>query len=366
MSSIINTIIILFGGMCMLGFSIYLSAAVTEEVKQQIDLYKTSGFHGVFTSLNLPEDDPEVLLDRLGELGAKCQSRQLELTVDVSQQALERLDLSLEHLSEITELGVTRLRIDDGLAMEQVAQLSHEIPLALNASTLSVENVDELRKNQADFSQIEAWHNFYPRKNTGLDETWFRRRNAWLQAQGFRVTAFAPGNELRGPVFAGLPTLESGRTKHPLVAAIDLLRLNTNNVYIGDAGVHLTTLIQFVNYFDQQIVMVHVKPNGDVPKYLFNNRLWHQRPDVARDVVRIEEARHVKRPAIYPENTELRSRGAVTLDNQDAGRYEGELELVKRELPADQTVNVIGHVVQRDLDLLEVCGVGQTIQLAWS
>lgn len=350
----------------MLGFSVYLSADVTEEVKQQITLYRTSGFHGVFTSLNLPEDDPDVLLDRLGELGAKCQDAGLDLTVDVSQKALERLNLSLAHLAEITELGVTRLRIDDGLEMKQVAELSHQIPLALNASTLSVTDVDELRENHADFSQIEAWHNFYPRKNTGLDETWFRRRNAWLQSQGFQVTAFAPGNEMRGPVYAGLPTLESGRNQHPLAAAINLLRLNTTNVYIGDAGVHLSTLIQFVNYFDEQIVMLNVQANGDVPKYLFSNRLWHQRPDVARDVVRIQEARAVQRPAIYPAETGVRERGAITLDNQDAGRYEGELELVKRELPADKTVNVIGHVIKADLDLLDVCGAGQAIQLAWN
>lgn len=350
----------------MLGFSVYLSAEVTEEVKQQIDLYNVSGFQGVFTSLNLPEDDPDVLLDRLGELGAKCQQLELDLTVDISQQAMDRLGLSLDHLAEITDLGVTRLRIDDGLEMKQVAELSRQIPLALNASTLSVVDVDCLRENDADFDQIEAWHNFYPRKNTGLDEVWFRKRNAWLLAQGFKVTAFAPGDQqLRGPVYATLPTLECGRKQHPLAATINLMKLNTTNVYIGDSGLHMPTLIQFVNYFDQQVILLHVNSVGEVPQHLNGNLLWHQRPDVARDAVRIQEARRVQRAEIQPENTVARKRGAVTLDNQDAGRYEGELELIKHDLPADPTVNVIGEVTLADLDLLDVCGAGQAIQLAW-
>lgn len=56
--------------------------------------------------------------------------------------------------------------------------------------------------------QVMAMHNFYPRPETGLDKAFLQESTDALHAAGLQVLGFVPGDcELRGPVFAGLPTL---------------------------------------------------------------------------------------------------------------------------------------------------------------
>ncbi|GBG94179.1 membrane protein [Ligilactobacillus salitolerans] len=351
----------------MLGFSVYLSSPITEKVQARIERFAKSGFTGVFTSLNLPEDDPAVLLDRLAALGQQCQSLNLELTVDISTRAQKRTGLNLTQPEKIAELGVARLRMDEGISMKEIADLSQSIGIALNASTLSDEDVQTLQADQANFANIEAWHNYYPRKNTGLGEEWFQERNIWLHEHGIQVTAFVPGDRgLRGPVYAGLPSLESARYQHPLAAALDLQQLDVDQIDIGDQNLLQDTLAQFDAYFDHSVLLLHLLTNSTLPKYMQDGNLYlHQRPDVARDVVRLVEGRALNQETIEPANILPRKRGAVTLDNKLALRYQGELEIVKRDLPADPTVNVLGYIQANELDLLEHCGPGQAIQLVF-
>jgi Uncharacterized conserved protein len=59
----------------------------------------------------------------------------------------------------------------------------------------------------------------------------------------------------------------------------------------------------------------------------------------------------------------LRKVGSITLDNSLSGRYQGELQLIKYQLPADASVNVIGRIIDSDVKLLDYCEANQAIQL---
>ena len=77
------------------------------------------------------------------------------------------------------------------------------------------------------------------------------------------------------------------------------------------------------------------------------------RQDLSRDVLRSEQSRRIhKNDDLPPENTVLRERGSITIDNEQYNRYKGELQIIKRELPPDKKVNVIGHIIDNDLPLL--------------
>ncbi|KRO15535.1 MupG family TIM beta-alpha barrel fold protein [Lacticaseibacillus saniviri] len=346
----------------MLGFSVYLHEALTQHEIDRIQRYADVGFEGVFTSINLPEDDPSQLISNLAALGDICKANHLQMTLDVSTNALDRLDISRAHLDTFEKLGVSTLRIDDGFDMTEIAQLSQKFQIALNASTITSADIDVLTANQADFTHLEAWHNYYPREFTGLDEEWFANRNRWLQANGFTVMAFVPGDgERRGPVFAGLPTLEKQRYMHPLAAMIEMKRLAVTHVFIGDPELKATTLAQIEAYTQQNILEIHAMLSAQAPNYF--DRVLHQRADVARDVVRIVEGRLLLQNKIAAINTISRNHGAITLDNHRSGRYEGELELIKCSLPADPSVNVIGQIVPADLDLLNFIDANQAIQI---
>ena len=57
---------------------------------------------------------------------------------------------------------------------------------------------------------------------------------------------------------------------------------------------------------------------------------------------------------VQPDNCTERRRRCVTMDNIGYGRYSGEIQLVRADLPADEKVNVIGEV-PAEYDLLLDC-----------
>ncbi|BDR59258.1 MupG family TIM beta-alpha barrel fold protein [Xylocopilactobacillus apicola] len=340
----------------MFGFSVFLHDDLTDETVDHLKKMAATGFRGVFTSINLPEDDPAYLLERLKYLGEICQNLKLRLTVDISSTALKRLKI------DTRDLFNCQLRLDDGIDFITIAELSQEISLALNASTLNEEEYQILKSSGANFANLEAWHNYYPRKNTGLERAWFNGRNRWLADHGFKVTAFVPGDgTLRGPVFATLPTLEEDRGKRPLAPAIKMLQSGVDLVYVGDGFLSLESTEQFAKFLKKDVVMLHAKFSSLTPAYF--RQVLHQRADLARDVIRIVEGRKFKTAPIMPASVCARPRGSITLDNELAQRYAGELEIVKKDLPGDQTVNVIGQIVSEDLGLLDVCNSGQGIEI---
>lgn len=346
----------------MLGFSVYLHNSLNQEDIKIFHKFVDAGFKGVFTPINLPEDDPKVLLKNLKKLGNLCFENQLELTLDISLSALKRLQLDLsKNIKIFQQLNVTILRIDDGISIEEVAQLSTKMKVALNASTIERPDIEKLKLLKADFDNLEAWHNYYPRENTGLDKEWFEARNQWLKDNNFRVMAFVPGDiNLRAPVYKGLPTLESHRYQNPLSSAIAMKTMNVDRVYIGDPALKDSTFEQFKQFFVNDILQIRAN-FVDAPSYI--EQVFHQRADVSQDVVRLREGRSLNQAIVLPLNNHLRSRGAVTLDNRLSGRYQGELQIVKRQLSADSTVNVIGQVVDNDIELLNYCIANQAIQL---
>ena len=63
---------------------------------------------------------------------------------------------------------------------------------------------EKISEYQQQLKELEAWHNYYPRRNTGLDVRFFEARNNWLKAHGVRSAAFFAGCGLERtvPLFA--------------------------------------------------------------------------------------------------------------------------------------------------------------------
>ena len=93
------------------------------------------------------------------------------------------------------------------------------------------------------------------------------------------------------------------------------------------------------------------------------SEVFHQRADVARDCIRLTEGRQLATEKVEVANTTVRNAGAITLDNYLSGRYMGELEIIKKSLPPDRTVNVIGCVIEEDLALLQMIKPNQKLKI---
>lgn len=345
----------------MFGFSIFLNEGLTGETTDYIEEMAQNGFSGIFTSLHIPEDDAAQYRKRLTDLGAAAKSSNLELMVDISGEALDRAGFSFDRVEELNEIGVTGLRMDYHISNHQIAKLSQQMLIALNASTITETDIQELRTASANFDHLEAWHNYYPRPETGLDKEWYHKKNKWLQGYGFTVQGFVPGDEqLRGPLYQGLPTLEEHRGLHPLAAALDLLA-DTDKVYIGDSGLSAETLRQFSFYMKEETLKLSVEAFDKQVEYVLGTHI--NRQDEARDVIRSAEARFKKIPHVEPLPAGARELGSVTIDNANYLRYMGEIQIVKRTLPADEKVNVVGQVIDQDKALIQHIKAGQKFSL---
>ncbi|MBO0441926.1 DUF871 domain-containing protein [Candidatus Enterococcus ikei] len=348
----------------MYGISVFLGEELTDETQTYIEEMSRIGFEGIFTSLHIPEDNAALYKKRLEKLGEITQKFKLKLMVDISGDAVKQAGLSFERLDEILAIGVTGLRMDYAISNQKIAEASQFLDIGLNASTITAKDVDELKSFKANFTNIEAWHNYYPRPETGLSSQFFIEKNNWLKQSGFQVFAFVPGNNhLRGPLFEGLPTLEKHRYDNPFSAALDLKEnYQIDGVYLGDPMIKGRTKRQFEEYVNHQIISLEVIDIGS-DYYSFILGEHNNRQDDARDVIRSANARFKKIETINPETLVERKLGSVTIDNLHYGRYMGEIQVTKKDLPAYEKVNVAAQIVLEDCSLLKLIRAGRVFKL---
>lgn len=321
------------------GISVYLS---TFQVQKPL-LERLSGTGAkVFLSLHISEEfssdycvQVEDVCRRLSEAGFKT-------IADVSAKTIVQFgEPDLVRLAK--RLKLWALRVDYGLTGQEIMSLAREMPVAINASTVTAEAA---RRLAASGPMVMAMHNFYPRPETGLDDDFFTRRNRELRELGLHVTAFIPGDSLlRGPLHEGLPTLERHRGLPPSVSFADITgRFAADEVFIADPGISEAELARIRRYCDEGVLEL---PAALAEEYRsLYGRVFTCRADSPQRLIRFLESREYSCAGAYiaPQNCVARSRGSVTIDNGGYGRYSGELQLTRADLPADPRVNVIGKI----------------------
>ncbi|MBQ7515799.1 MAG: DUF871 domain-containing protein [Schwartzia sp.] len=341
------------------GISLYPSLDNTPEENRQ--LLRDAVRHGVtrlFTSLHIPETDRRVFAGELRTLLTEAREAGMEIIADTAPDAMELLGLDALEPAKLVSLGIGTLRLDEGFDPEDVARLSRNgtgLRLLLNASTVTATALRIMERERADFRNIEALHNFYPRTGTGLSEAFFHRQNELLAAYDIPVGAFvASRGRKRGPMHMGLPTLEDQREWSVDFAARFLAAVGVESIFIGDALPTEEELATLVSVRDGVTVRLRLLTHNEGVRELLSEP-FTARPDEARDAIRALESRARVRQrhlAIPPEKIIPRHFGTVTLDNDDSPRYAGELQITRRPQPADPWVNVVGNIPEKDFFLL--------------
>lgn len=340
----------------MLGISIYAADRTLEDNISYMKEMKQAGCTEIFTSLHMPEDDVNVLKLRLLDIAGVAKELGMELIADISGKALKEISFPF-----LMESGITGLRMDFGFSASEIAAWSHQMRIALNASTLTPEFLAALQAQHILLENVEAWHNYYPRPETGLDKETFIAKNQWLQAKGITTMAFIPGDGLkRKPLFESLPTLEKHRNQSSFLAYLEMKKdYAVDKIFVGDLTLSEGSKRQFQSYAEGIIPLRVAKEQP----YALWDRVHRNRLDAARDVIRSETARtdenrFVMTRSIAPLQTNERPKGTITVDNYLYGRYEHELQITLTDLPAHERVNVIGHVIEEDIPLLEYVKIG--------
>lgn len=252
---------------------------------------------------------------------------------------------------------LTFLRLDDGYTPEAMAALQKKYPdrtLVLNASALTEDQLETLDRQGVDLGRVSALHNFYPHPHTGLSEEYMLRQNRLFHRYGIPVGAFAASQAgKRGPLREGLPTLEQDRHRSVSLAARQLAALGIDGIYIGDDGPDRQEL-EALARVSGEVLELTLQVWEDRPLYsVLAGHVYETRPDEAEEVIRTVNSRALWKGVEIPEYPFRRCHaGDVTLDNPLYGRYAGELEICKTELPADRRVDVLGRIPEEERFLL--------------
>lgn len=305
----------------------------------------------IMTSLQIPEEDYSHLDEQLPHFFDLLQELDMELIPDVSEETFRKLNLEVGNFKALKEKGFQKVRLDYGFDdIETLKAILEDFDVVLNASIVDEKKLIELQEAQVDMSKISAMHNFYPRKDTGLKEEEFLKKNELLHRYGVKIQAFVCGDDLkRFPLYEGLPTLEKHRQVHPLVATIDLMKnYHVDDVFVGDSRALKSTILAMSAYINQKTLLLPTYLSESYQHYY--DQTFHCRKELSPDIVRITTPR-VK--DIAPYHNQYRYKGSICIDNELMGRYCGEMQLMKKDMPMDARCNVIGMIYPEYQDVLD-------------
>ena len=211
-------------------------------------------------------------------------------------------------------------------------------------------------------------HNFYPKRFTGISKKYLLEQNLKYKKYGIRTMAFVKGDELRGPIYEGLPTVEEHRNMRFLTSCLDLLSLSTDVILVGDINLSDENWKEF-GYFSKGAIPLRNEHD------ILTDKVFQDRIDSSEHVVRataggnIGETRkdfceYIKEElAGYSIDIEKISsdipikKGDILISNSKYLRYEGELEIALKNLGTDEKRSVVSKIIEKDMELLDYISI---------
>lgn len=332
----------------MAGFSIYLGEQFDKSyIKHMVEL----GYNHIFTSVQIPEEDEQVKYQRLTELLDYLDQYEIQFIIDINPNLLKpKLFQILHNYTNACFI----IRIDHSTSVSTVNSiLNAGFKCCLNASIVTPSLLTQLKQAVTDFSNIIYCHNYYPRPDTGLSEVAVTHQNKLILDFNpeAHIYAFIPGSQKRGPLFKGLPSIETSRYLHPVESVTKLFNCLVTDYIIGDPYLDETIAQQLYQAIYHRHFILQLD-NYDTTIQTTLQQRHTVRIDNPEFVIRSQEARQYIDTTITPTNTVERLPGHITLDNTLNGRYEGELQIIKAILPKHPHINVIAKVIATDLPLI--------------
>lgn len=318
------------------------------------------GCKEIFTSAHLPEADADDQIEGVIILTELAHAHNLKICCDFGGTLFSRLIENEELCHRVKAAGLNALRLDYGISPERIEDCVKKLNIhsfQINASILSEQEMDEITEIEKAHPEwklaIRGCHNFYPLIETGLDEDYTKKQNKLCAQKGWPVVCCAPCHRNpRGPMKQGLPTVEAHRFL-PFEEALLESSLLCQEILVGDEGLEEQDFQIVQRVVSRKPLVMHVIPAPDLADeeraILFE--VHHFRPDSNNAVLRSQSSRQM---ACYAANVpakkpRLRTEGTVTIHNENALRYSGELQIARKNLPANALCNCAGQIEQRDL-----------------
>ena len=359
--------------MARLGISIYPEHASLEENIGYIQKAAKCGFTRIFSCLlSLKDKSDEEIKSMFLALSKEAHTCGMEIFVDVSPAVFAKLHISYEDLSFFESIQVDGIRLDEGFGGLKEAQMTHnpqKLIIELNASLHNgmIANVDS---HQPDKSHLTTCHNFYPQRYSGLSLKHFQSCNADIRKLGLRIAAFVGSQNPNAygpwPLTNGLCTLEMHRNLPLDVQVRHLLAMGeVDDIIIANAMAYDEELEQLAQLnggvFSLRIALE--KKLSEVEYKILYESEHFVRGDVSEYMYRSTQTRVTYASEKLPSgNTRAMKRGDIVIVNEADSRYKGELHIVLQDMENDGRKNVVGHILENELFLLDYLQPWQTFQ----
>ena len=337
-------------------------------IKNSLKLAHSYGFDGLFSSIHLPEYSLDSQLKALEIISEINNDYHFELTVDVGGHFIDEILNDKKIIDRLNKCQIDFFRLDYGYSFMQIKQLYDCLKVkgfVINASMYDEkqveERISELRSIDSEI-EIRACHNFYVRKESGLDEGFALRQDSYFRKHDIPVYYFVPSHtNPRGPLHEGLCTIE----KHRYMEIDDVIRelylqYGADAFIMADEWISEAENLKIKRVLDEidneeeyQIRVSFVKGVTEKEKKIVLGKHIF-RYDSPVDMLRSRSSRQMAEFAdrVEPNNTIERIRGSITIDNQLYKRYSGEMQVLLNDFEADERVNVIGYVNKEDINKL--------------
>lgn len=346
-----------------IGVSIYPAKSRFERDREYLDLARKYGYTRIFTSLLEIDGEQDEVVTKFKNIIEYGNSIGMETILDINPQLFEQLNISYNDLAFFKELGATGIRLDLGFTGAEEAKMTknpYGLIIEVNMSS-GTRYIDTIMSYQPNMDYLYASHNFYPQKYSGISQRHFEQTTSMFNQHHIHTGAFVTSQEGDlgpWPVQTGLSTLEQHRnlpihtqvTHYRLMGTIDDLLIG--NAYateeelraMSDAylNTHPTFEIEFTS---------HV---SELEKNMILDEVHQYRGDRSEYMIRSSSTRVKYTNEDIPAHHTLPiKKGDILICNNHFGQYKGETQIALKDMENDGDRNVIGHLTEESIFLLD-------------
>lgn len=374
-----------------IGISIYPEKIGLQKTLNYIEKAAQSGFSRVFTNLLEIQNDEngKSKLKIISECLKYAQKLGMATIVDVNRDFYAQFNYQQLEVEPFMKLGANGIRLDEDFKGKVEAAISQKIWIELNASA-GINTTKATLDKGGKRENITACHNFYPQKFTGLDYGVFCKLSKWFKSQKVKVAAFVtlPKNQRTiGPweVNDGMPTIEEHRyatlseqIRHMLATnVVDDILISQQPASLSQLSVVKKLFANNVKYMTKQELFFIQKTVNNFP-YL--EEFAQQKLDVTYEIEDVQDMTHLENlvifsfphvtrrdetsyfirssfPRIFFAQNKIPFRattkkyfdvGDVVVLNENYGRYNSEVQILKKKIINDGKRNYVGKIKKFD------------------
>lgn len=340
-----------------IGLSVYPDFYDYEAIKKQLEVAASLGYTRVFTSIQLGVLGFENTADGLSEGFVKLfkLTRELNMKVhaDLNLEVFNSIGAEVDNVKPIVDLNIDVIRLDGGFGIDEIVRLTNNpFGLVIEDNTSNdahlLETIETINE-RGNINNYRACHNFYPRNETGLDfdDAVYTADmlNDFGVGNGVFITSQTSPSDLNLSG-EGIPSIEEHRYLPPHIAFSELRNTGVFDIILfGDSMPDYASLKAVSDAAKVDYVSIEAWLDKDLDpeqhKVLTETVLW-SRPDQPQLLVRATNTR--KKAHVPVKNTIARPYLTITIDNERSNRYEGEVQIILKDLNPSPVANVIGMV----------------------